>query len=197
LENPGFRTRSSEVFRFWEFKPSNSITAKPYQQGLNNELNFAFYAPSFIGATVDMYDADHPEWLYPVATGTTASDGSYTLSSMANAAKNQGATYEDGDSIPAGSYTLVAYSGFGLGQKPTVAVQSIVKNFEGTIVNVDFEILPSDVAPAVIYMFGASKLIDDHGNDTWGNTSTPYPANAAIQVTFSMPCQAGSSSAAT
>lgn len=155
--------------------------------GLNMKLNAGLYATAFSDATVDMYDADHPEWLFPVATGQTASDGSYTLSSMTNSAKNQGATYKDGDPIPAGSYTLVAYSGFGLGQKPTVAVQSIVQNFEGTIPNVDFEILPSDVAPAVIYMFGSSKVIDDQGNDTWGSQTTNYPANAAIQVTFSMP----------
>jgi len=168
-------------------KASGNTISNTVLTSANDKLNAALSTPSFSGATVDMYDSDHPEWLYPVATGTTASDGSYTLSSMTNAAKNEGATYKDGDPIPAGSYTLVAYSGFGIGQKPTVAVQSIVKNFEGTIANVDFEILPSDVAPAVIYMFGASKVTDDQGNETWGTTTTPYPANAAIQLTFSMP----------
>ena len=166
-------------------KTSGISAMKTLQSGVNEKLNTAFYASTFSGATVDMYDADHPGWLFPIATGTTASDGSYTLSNMTNAAKNSDAKYRDGDSIPAGNYTLVAYSGFGLGQKPIVAVQTIVKNFDGAIPNVDFEILPSDVSPTVSYMFGASKSSD--GTEIWGGANTILPANAAIQITFSMP----------
>ncbi|MHB8844669.1 MAG: RHS repeat domain-containing protein [Nitrospirota bacterium] len=113
----------------------------------------------------------------------------YTLSSMTNASKNAGSQYTDGDSIPAGNYTLVAYSGFGLGQKPIVAVQSIVKNFDGAIPNVDFEVLPSDVAPEVIYMFGTKKITD--GTERWGfndaGVTATLPANSAIQISFSLP----------
>ncbi len=83
----------------------------------------------------------------------------------------------------------MAYSGFGLGQKPIVAVQSIVMNFEGAIPNVDFEVLPSDVAPEVIYMFGTKKITD--GTERWGYNDSAVtatlPANSAIQISFSLP----------
>ena len=181
------RFRDPSALGLWSRKATAGQTFKATATNMNSKLNAPFFASAFSAATVDMYDADHPEWLYPVSTTTTDSDGSYTLSTMANAAKNTGATYSDGDSIPVGNYTIVAYTGFGLGEKPTVAVQSIVKNFDGTVPNVDFEILPSDVAPAAIYMFGEKKIVDDAGNDIWGSTTTYIPANSAIQITFSMP----------
>ncbi len=153
------------------------------------KLNAPLFESALANAAVDMYDADHPEWLYPVASGSTDANGDYTLSSMTNASRNPGSTYTDGSAIPAGNYTLVAYSGFGLGQKPTVAVQSIVKNFDGQIQNVNFEVLPSDVAPEVIYMFGIKKNTD--GSERWGHSSTAVsatvPANSALQLSFSMP----------
>lgn len=153
------------------------------------KLNQPLFEVAMANASVDMYDADHPEWLYPVASGSTDSNGDYTLSSMTNASRNPGSTYTDGSAIPAGNYTLVAYSGFGLGQKPTVAVQSIVKNFDGQIQNVNFEVLPSDVAPEVIYMFGIKKNTD--GSERWGHSSSAVsatvPANSALQISFSMP----------
>lgn len=152
--------------------------------GLNKVLFAVGDAQSLSSATVDLFDADHPEWLYPVSTGTTSSDGSYQLSAMTNAAKNEGAAYRDGDPIPAGKYTLVAYKA-GLGQKPVVAVQTVVTQFEGTVPDVDFEVLDSDAAPTVISMLGLAKNTD--GTPTWGSSSTTHPANAAILVTFSMP----------
>lgn len=156
---------------------------------LLQKLNAPLFQSALANAEVDMYNADHPEWLFPVSSGTTDAEGNYTLSRMTNASKNSGATYADGDPIPAGSYTLVAYTGFGLGQKPIVAVQSIVNNFEGAMPNVDFEVLPSDVNPEVIYMFGTRKITD--GTERWGFDDTgvtaALPANNAIQISFSLP----------
>lgn len=161
----------------------------PRDTTITKVLNAPSLATVLANALVDMYDADHPEWLFPIASGSTDSNGDYTLSSMTNASRNTGATYKDGDPIPAGNYTLVAYSGFGLGQKPIVAVQSIVKNFDGAIPNIDFEVLPSDVAPEVIYMFGTKKTGD--GTERWGFSDTgvtaTVPANAALQLSFSLP----------
>ncbi len=57
---------------------------------LLNKLNAASFATALANAQVDMYDADHPEWLFPVSSGSTDSDGNYTLSSMTNASKNSG-----------------------------------------------------------------------------------------------------------
>ena len=98
---------------------------------LSMVLNASLYATSLSGAKVEMYNADHPEWLFPVASGSTQQDGTYTLSSMTNASSNEGATYQDGDPIPAGKYTLLATK-FKAGQKPLVAVQTLVKILPAT-----------------------------------------------------------------
>lgn len=150
-------------------------------------LNKVLFAPGdptpLSNATVELYDADHPEWLFPVATGVTDGSGDYSLSTMTNASQNSGATYANGDPIPVGKYTLIAYK-VGLG-KPVVAVQTIVTEFDGGIPNVNFEVLDSDIAPAVISILGLPKNKD--GSQTWGTASTTHPANSAVQVTFSMP----------
>jgi hypothetical protein len=151
---------------------------------LNTALFASLQTAILAGATVDLFNADHPEWLYPVASGTTVADGSYSLSSLINAVKN-GSVYTDGDPIPAGKYTIVAYNKGGLGQKTVVAVQTLVKSFDGPVPNVDFEVLPSDVAPSVVSMFGMKKNTD--GTQTWGNATASLPSSAAIQITFSMP----------
>ena len=153
--------------------------------GVTTVLNSSLQATALSNAKVELFDADHPEWLYPIAIGQTDGNGDYTLSSMSNAANNPGATYIDGDPIPAGKYTLVAYKA-ALGQKPQVAVQTVVTDFSGAISNIDFEVLPSDVPPSVITMFGARRNTD--GTNTWGIAGTTVlPATAAIQITFSMP----------
>ena len=135
--------------------------------GLSNVLLAPLQASALLGARVDLYDADHPEWLYPVASGVTDQNGNYTLSTMTNAALNSGTTYNDGDPIPAGKYTLVAHKELG---KPVIAVQSLVKEFSGDLNIVDFEVLPSDASPAVVSMFGVSKNHD--GTQTFGGSST-------------------------
>jgi hypothetical protein len=150
--------------------------------GLSNVLLASVQASALGGARVDLYDADHPEWLYPVASVMTDLNGNYTLHTMTNSAINAGATYNDGDPIPAGKYTLVAHKDIG---KPVIAVQSLVKEFSGDLNIVDFEVLPSDASPAVVSMFGVSKNQD--GTQTFGGTTTFLAASSAIQITFSMP----------
>jgi hypothetical protein len=152
--------------------------------GLQKMLGAPGDASPLSNATVDLYDADHPEWLFPVATGSTDSGGNYSLSTMTNATKNEGAGYLDGSTIPVGNYTLVASKG-GIGQQPVVAVQTIVTQFEGAVPNVNFEVLPSDVAPAVVSILGLRKNTD--GTETWGGSTTAHPVSAAIQIVFSMP----------
>lgn len=150
--------------------------------GLSNVLLAPVQASALGGARVDFYDADHPEWLYPVASVMTDLNGNYTLHTMTNSAINTGATYRDGDPIPAGKYTLVAHKDIG---KPVIAVQSLVKEFSGDLNVVDFEVLPSDASPAVVSMFGVSKNQD--GTQTFGGSTTFLPASSAIQITFSIP----------
>jgi hypothetical protein len=177
-----------EMFSVPPAKPGTKAY-REMSQGLPVDgLNKVLFAPGdpapLSNATVELYDADHPEWLLPISAGNTDSSGDYSLSTMTNASRNEGATYADGDPIPAGKYTLIAFKN-GLGQKPVVAVQTIVTEFDGTIPNVNFEVLDSDIAPAVISILGLPKNKD--GSQVWGTESTKHPLNSAIQVTFSMP----------
>ena len=165
-------------------KAYNEMTGSLPVDGLQKMLGAPGDPSPLSNATVDLYDADHPEWLFPVATGSTDTDGNYSLSTMTNASKNEGAGYLDGSPIPVGNYTLVASKG-GIGQQPVVAVQTIVTQFEGAVPNVNFEVLPSDVAPAVVSILGLKKNTD--GTETWGSATTTHPVNAAIQIVFSMP----------
>ncbi|MHB8844668.1 MAG: hypothetical protein ACYC7L_07930 [Nitrospirota bacterium] len=41
---------------------------------LLSKLNAPSFATALANAQVDMYDADHPEWLHPVASGSTDAD---------------------------------------------------------------------------------------------------------------------------
>jgi len=135
------------------------------------------------GANVWLYDADRPEWLFPVAETFADAQGNYTFTVLKNAAKNKNATYTDGASIPAGKYTLVAWK-FTIGQKPLVATQTIVNKFDGTVTGNDLVAQPSDASPVVRTMFGFGRNTD--GTQTWGNAATTLPTNAAIQISFSM-----------
>lgn len=151
-------------------------------------------------ATVWLYDSDHPEWIYPIAEGPTDSAGNYSLSELANDDKNLDANgdkvYTNGDPIPAGNYTLLAFTpgGFdpvtGSTTEPVVAIQTIVNNFDGTVSGADLIAQKSTVAPKVEAMFGQSKNTD--GTQTWGSDSLELPSNAAIQVNFSMAMARGS-----
>ena len=158
--------------------------------GLSTTLNASQQKSALSGAVVDLYDANHPEWLYPVSTGSCDDNGDYELSSMTNVEYNQTTAYKEGDPIPAGNYTLVAHKEK-FGERPLVAVQSIVNSFSGNVSGLMFEILPSDVSPVVSTMFGVAK--NTNGTMTWGNLNqakgavTALAPNDAIQITFSMP----------
>lgn len=157
------------------------------------KLFAAAQAPSWItNSNVYLFDADHPEWLYPVAEDITDNSGNYSLASLKNAGLN-GNSYKDGGDLPAGNYTLMAVKEVS-GEKPIVAVQAIVKKFDGTVAGVDLVALPSNVAPRVRTMFGVKKTND--GTQRWGcpggdaacaDRSVTLATNANIQVSFSMP----------
>ena len=152
-------------------------------------------AASFIdNATVLLYDAEHPEWLYPVSSSTTDSSGNYLLKVLKNSDKNLDAAgnpvYNDGDYIPEGNYTLLAFKpgGFdpilGITTDPIVAVQTVVNTFSGTVSAADLAAQSSTVKPKVDTIIGLKKNTD--GTQTWGDASIVVPGNAALPVTFTM-----------
>ena len=152
-------------------------------------------ATAFSSGTVYLYNADHPEWLYPVSDATTGSDGSYSMSLLKNASYNNN-DYTDGASIPAGKYTLLAYKagGFdpilGMTTQALVAIQTVVNSFSGTVTVDDLVAAEGTDLPTVTAMIGAKQNTD--GTQTWGSVATQLPANAAIQVSFSAPMSRGS-----
>ncbi len=138
---------------------------------------------SAAGVTVQLFDADHPEWLYPIAEATTDAAGNYELSKLINAEKN-GNKYNDGNDIAEGNYILVAIERDQTGAIVSVANQTVVNKFEGEVVN---DLVPQKVTetPAkVITMFGVSRNTD--GTQTWGSAGLNISPNAALQITFSM-----------
>ncbi|MBM2838418.1 MAG: hypothetical protein HW415_1043 [Deltaproteobacteria bacterium] len=133
-------------------------------------------------ATVQLYNADKPEWLYPVAETATDSSGNYTLEKLANASNNSGA-YTDNDPIPTGNYTIIAYKYSPITLLMSVAVQEYVKKFDGVITGHDLTAYDSSQVPAVVSMFG---IVDKNTDGSFGSPSWPLPQNAAIQITFNM-----------
>ncbi len=164
-------------------------------------------APSAIAnATVSLYDADHPEWLYPVAKVTTGSDGSFTLSTK-NTNPSTGAADTSGAAIPTGSYTMIAV-GFDCSTSavtttaypyidPTgvtctgdaynliVGIQAVVNKYEGVVTGNDLTVQSSDAVPTVASIMGRKA------SDLTTNTAGDYDLgtianNQAIQIIFSM-----------
>lgn len=182
-------------------KPGSKLyRASKGKAGKSTALSSAVLAPvlnavAFSSGTVWLYDSDHPEWLYPVASSPTGTDGSYSMTKLENAAANNNA-YKDADPIPAGNYTLLAFKAGGfdpiLGTTTTalVAVQTVVSKFEGTVSIPDMVAQESTQLPTVSAMFGAKQNTD--GTQTWGSSATNMPANAAIQVNFSAAMSRGS-----
>lgn len=158
-------------------------------------------------AYVYLYNAEHPEWLGPVAQDVTDTSGVYDFtvygctdrvasgSCSSDAATNDNA-YVDGDPLPFGVYTMLIYkpSTFdpitGVTTDPIVSVLPAFKaeSEELAVDNAEAEV--SDATPGVVTMFGSKKNTD--GTDTWGSTSTTLPANTAIQITFDMAMSRGS-----
>jgi len=139
---------------------------------------------SFSNGLVYLYDAGHPEWVYPVAETTTDSEGSYELSTLVNASQN-GNAYVDGAAIPSGNYTLLAFTLNDRTNRPElVALQSVVSEFSGVVPGIDLVAQESDAEPLVTTMLGVAKNTD--GTQTWGDETLEFAPNAALQVSFSM-----------
>lgn len=172
-----------------DFKPSSKPVAGEASTALPAQ------AATLVNAPVELYDASHPEWIYPIAVAQTDASGSYTLTVLANAAENGGA-YVNGEPIPAGYYTLLSKKTDPVTNELQVAIQTVVKGFAGAISGTDLVAQPSDAMPKILSIQGVRKNTD--GTETWGRKSVtngdgsitagaPQVAgNSAIQVVFSM-----------
>lgn len=154
---------------------------------LGKTFNVASTDIPLTDAWVYLYDADHPEWLFPVAQTTTDSvDGTYTLTTMKNCTKNAGSNCTDNVTpIPAGNYTFFAWKSTPGSTKIIAVVQAVTTNLSGAVTVNLLNAVSSTATPKVITMFGLSKNTD--GTQTWGSSSATVPSNAALQVTFNMP----------
>ncbi len=142
------------------------------------------YDKAFDLGVVYLYDANHPEWLYPVASAQVVA-GSYKLSKTAFAELN-GNAYKNDQPIPAGKYTLYATDTVDSG---LIALKVIVSKYAGDVAGIDLVAEPSDVAPVVQTILGSKKNTD--GTYTWGSSDSSSANkilimnNAAVQVAFS------------
>ncbi len=167
-------------------KISNSGTATPFTPG--SDLRKALAAASFSdtpplsNATVELYDADHPEWIYPIAISLSDVSGNYSLDTLANAAENN-ASYTNGDPIPAGNYTVIASKYDTNVGKLFVGIQAVIKRFAGNVTGNDLQAPDSDAVPEVAFINGYPRNADG----AFGGTSVMIPVNRAVPVTFSMP----------
>lgn len=138
------------------------------------------------GATVELFDADKSEWLAPVASDTTDSNGNYSLNTLINDATNLNAdgseAYIDGNPVLPGNYTVIARKYDADKRTTLVAVQAIVKKFAGKTSGNNLVAQDSDAVPTVVSMLGLAKNSDG----TFGSATTSVPVNANIQVFFSM-----------
>ncbi len=140
--------------------------------------------PPLINATMKLYNADRPDWIYPVSQVFTNSTGLYTFNKMMNAdlnlAPDGSREYNDGDAIPSGNYTVIATNDTTVsGGKQFVAVQAIIKRFAGDVTGNDLVVQDSEAYPEVIYIFGEER-------ESIGGSDTILPTNAGIQIIFSM-----------
>ncbi len=166
-----------------EYKKAMAKATTKQKSANGRELPSFAAGAAFTGGQVYLYNASRPEWKLPVAKAITDSDGVYTLTELINAAEN-GNAYVDGDPIPGGNYTLMAFTLKGL-FPDLVALQSVVSEFAGTVPGIDLEAQKSTASPTVTSMLGVSKNPD--GTQTWGDESLELAPNAAVQVSFSMP----------
>jgi hypothetical protein len=176
-------------------RPSLAPSGKPgtYSKALLKTINAAAPTSGSVvlsKANVEVYSADHPEWLYPIADAQTDHEGNFKVTKMSNADLNVpfGATYKDGDNIPSGKYTFIAYKyDINLG-KLFVAVQAFVKNYEGVVSDNNLIAQDSDAVPSITSMFG----LKPNSDGTYGGPSAKIPTNGAVQVIFSMAMARGS-----
>jgi hypothetical protein len=143
-------------------------------------------APAIIIGDVSLYDADHPEWLFPISESKFNPDGTYFLNTTSNAALNaifaNTVDYVDGQPVPAGKYTLIAKTDQTLTGELLIGVQAVVKHYVGDVTGNDLVIQDSDALPSVVSMFGHRPNLE--GN--FGGQDFVVPLNGAVQLTFSM-----------
>ena len=187
-----FKARNKAIIS--EAMKAGKPGSKAYQKALakasaeysalnSRALVFGEPGGAFANGVVYLYNAEHPEWKYPVAVATTDELGDYELKVTSNAAKN-GNAYSDGAPIPSGKYTLLAFTLKGL-FPDLVALQSVVNEFEGVMSGLDLVAQRSTASPTITSMLGVAKNTD--GTQTWGDSSLELAPNAAVQVSFSMP----------
>lgn len=167
-------------------KPDMPGGSSDVMMKIYDAIGLMYPAGQFIG-TVELYDAERPEYLYPIAEGKVSLSGDYNLTTTSNASFNEqyGATYADGDLIPAGKYTLIAQSNVVATGQQYVAVQAVVQKFAGNVMGKDLVAQDTDAVPFVVSMFALGKNSDGtYGTD--GGGIFYLPSNSAVQVTFSM-----------
>ena len=158
-----------------------------------------------LSANVYLFDADHPEWLKPVAQDQTDVDG-YSLDVYMNAADN-GNAYVDGAPIPSGNYTLVAVGKEcsdtiltskdypfvipledggceGNSYRFIVGVQAVVEKFAGAVEN-SLVVQRSDAKPKVVAVMG-EKLNALATNASGEYELAEQAMNNKLQVVFNM-----------
>ncbi len=154
----------------------------------NREITSYSSDVSFSQGKVYLYNSSRPNWLLPVAEAVTDNNGIYILEKLINASSNLNAdgtaAYVNGEDIPGGNYTLLAFTLKGL-FPDLVALQSVVSEFAGTVPGIDLEASQSKANPVVTTMLGVSKNTD--GTQTWGDNTLELAPNAAVQVSFSAP----------
>ncbi|MDH5547356.1 MAG: Ig-like domain-containing protein [Gammaproteobacteria bacterium] len=135
------------------------------------DIGLAMRSGELSFATVQLYDADHPENLDPIAQALTDATGAYTLDKTI-----------DGQEIPTGHYTLFASKFDANTGELYVAVQTIIKKMAGDVTGNDLVAQDSDALPEVETVIGLSV----NNDGTFGGADVSLPQNVDIPVTFNM-----------
>ncbi|EAR10844.1 hypothetical protein MED297_10051 [Reinekea sp. MED297] len=185
------------------------VLNKPMLSSTDTSATLMAVGDKLASAYIYLYDAEHPEWLAPVAMDLTNSSGEYELdaygctdqvsvSECASSAASNDNAYVDGDPLPFGIYTMLVYkpSTFdpvaGVTTDPIVAVLPAFRAETEEYEVEEAEAEVSDAAPSVMTMFGQSKNTD--GTQTWGSSSVMVAGNSALQITFDMAMSRGTMS---
>ena len=107
-----------------QFKPTPDqgmlVSRKPSLPSDLSSISLMSVGDPVANAFVYLYDAEHPEWIAPVAQDLTNSSGDYSFEfygctenvssgSCSSDAASNGDVYVDGDPLPQGVYTMLIY----------------------------------------------------------------------------------------
>lgn len=193
----------------YKMSPTNGVQvlSKPTLTSEISAIPLMAIGDAVADAYVYLYDAEHPEWLGPVAQDVTGSSGDYefeaygctdrvSTGACSSDAATNGDAYVDGDPLPFGIYTMLIYkpSTFdpisGVTTDPIVSVLPAFKADSEDLQVEEAEAEVSDATPNLVTMFGLKKNTD--GTNTWGSVGTQLPGNSSIQITFDMAMSRGS-----